>query len=75
MSYQDLVALVQSGKMTEADFSTELGDVVTGKAKGRTSADETWIGLNPAYGMLDVATANWVYERAVKMGVGTELQP
>lgn len=73
--YQDLVALVESGKMTEADFSTELGDVVTGKVKGRTSADEVWIGLNPAYGMLDVATANWVYERAVKKGVGTELQP
>ena len=73
--YQDLLALVESGKMTEADFSTELGDVVTGKVKGRASKDEVWIGLNPAYGMLDVATANWVYQRAVSMGVGTELQP
>lgn len=72
--YQDLVALVQSGKMSEADFSTELGDVVTGKVKTRTSAEEIWIGMNPAYGILDVATAAWVYERARKLGVGTELE-
>lgn len=72
--YQDLVALVQSGKMKESDFSTELGDVVSGKLKTRTSADEIWIGMNPAYGILDVATAAWVYERAKMMGVGTELE-
>ena len=72
--YQDLVALVQSGKMTEADLSTELADLVTGRANGRTGADEIWIGMNPAYGILDVATAAWVYERAKKLGVGTELE-
>jgi len=72
--YQDLVALVQSGKMTEAEFSTELGDIVTGKALGRTNAEEIWIGMNPAYGILDAATAAWVYERAKKLGVGTELE-
>ena len=31
--FQDLVELVQSGKMSESDFSTELADVVTGKVK------------------------------------------
>jgi len=72
--YQDLVALVQSGKMSEADFSTELADIVTGNAKGRSHAEEIWIGMNPAYGILDVATASWVYERAKKLGVGTELE-
>lgn len=72
--YQDLIALVQSGKMSEADFSTELADIVAGKAKGRTKAEEIWIGMNPAYGILDAATASWVYERAKKLGVGTELE-
>lgn len=66
--------MVQSGKMSEADFSTELGDVVAGKAKGRTGAEEIWIGMNPAYGILDVATAAWVYGRGKKLGVGTELE-
>lgn len=72
--YQDLVALVESGRMTEADFSTELGNIVTGRAKARTNAEEIWIGMNPAFGILDVATAAWVYERAKKLGVGTELE-
>jgi alanine dehydrogenase len=72
--YQDLVALVQSGKMSEPDFSTELADVVTGKIKARTNAEEIWIGMNPAYGILDVATAAWVYGRARRLGVGTELE-
>ena len=72
--YQNLVALVQSGKMSEPDFSTELGDVVTGKIKARTNAEEIWIGMNPAYGILDVATAAWVYGRARRLGVGTELE-
>jgi ornithine cyclodeaminase/alanine dehydrogenase-like protein (mu-crystallin family) len=73
--YQDLVELVESGKMSEAEFSTELAEVVTGKARGRTHADEIWIGMNPAYGILDVATADFVYRRAKAMRVGTELQP
>jgi len=73
--YQDLVELVQSGKMSEADFATELADVVTGKARGRAHADEIWIGMNPAYGILDVATADFVYRRARTIGIGTELEP
>ena len=72
--YQDLVALVESGRMTEADFATELGEVVAGKIPGRTNKDEIMVGLNPAYGILDVATAAWVYERAKQMGIGTELE-
>ena len=72
--YQDLVALVQSGKMSEPDFSTELGDVVTGKIKTGSNAEEIWIGMNPGYGILDVATAAWVYGRARRLGVGTELE-
>ncbi|MBM4260205.1 MAG: ornithine cyclodeaminase family protein [Deltaproteobacteria bacterium] len=71
--YQDLVELVRSGKMNEADFSTELGDVVAGRVKTRMSAEEIWIGMNPAYGILDVATAAWVCQKAKKLGVGTEL--
>ncbi|MBM4299190.1 MAG: ornithine cyclodeaminase family protein, partial [Deltaproteobacteria bacterium] len=61
------------GKMNEADFSTELGDVVAGRVKTRMSAEEIWIGMNPAYGILDVATAAWVCQKAKKLGVGTEL--
>lgn len=72
--YHALVELVEAGKLSEADFSTELGDIVTGKVAGRTSAEEIIVGLNPAFGILDAATAEFVYRRAKAMGVGTELE-
>jgi ornithine cyclodeaminase/alanine dehydrogenase-like protein (mu-crystallin family) len=31
--------------------------------------------LNPAFGILDAATAEFVYRRAKQMGIGTELEP
>lgn len=72
--YHSLVELVESGKLSEADFSVELGDIVTGKIPGRTRHDEIIVGLNPAFGILDAATAEFVYQRAKAMGVGTELE-
>ena len=73
--YHSLVELVDAGKLSEADFSTELGDIVTGKVPGRVSKDKIIVGLNPAFGILDAATAEFVYRRAKQMGIGTELEP
>lgn len=72
--YHALVELVEAGKLCEADFSTELGDIVSGNIPGRRSADEIIVGLNPAFGILDAATAEFVYRRAKAMGIGTELE-
>ena len=72
--YHSLVELVEAGKLSEANFSAELGDIVAGKMPGRTSADEIIVGLNPAFGILDAATAQFVYRRAKALGVGTELK-
>jgi ornithine cyclodeaminase/alanine dehydrogenase-like protein (mu-crystallin family) len=72
--YHALVELVEAGKLHEADFSTELGEIVAGIVAGRSSADEIIVGLNPAFGILDVATAEFVFRRAKAMGVGMELE-
>ena len=72
--YHSLVALVESGQLSVADFSTELGDIVSGKIPGRTRQDEIIVGLNPAFGILDAVTAEFVYRRAQALGVGTELE-
>jgi ornithine cyclodeaminase/alanine dehydrogenase-like protein (mu-crystallin family) len=72
--YHALVELVEAGKLSEADFSAELGDIVTGKIPGRTGPKEIIVGLNPAFGILDAATAEFVYRRAKAMGIGTELE-
>jgi len=73
--YHALVELVEAGKMREADFAAELGDIVAGKIPGRTDKSEIIIGMNPAFGILDAATADFVYRRAKAMGIGTELEP
>ena len=73
--YQSLVELLEKGDLTTEDFSTELGDIVSGRAAGRTTAEEIIVCLNPAFGVLDAAIAEYVYQRAVRMGVGLELQP
>ena len=54
---------------------TELADIVAGHAPGRTSADEIIVAINPAYGLLDAATAEFVYRKAKAAGVGVELAP
>ncbi|SRR5581483_2894579 len=53
---------------------TELPDVVLGRALGRTSPREIMVGLNPAYGILDAATAEFVYRKAVGAGIGVQLE-
>jgi alanine dehydrogenase len=57
-----------------ADF-TELADIVAGRKPGRTSPEEIIVAINPAYGVLDAATAEFVYRKAIVAGVGVELQP
>lgn len=67
--YLDWIA---DGKMTK-DMITDLGDVITGKAKGRESEDEIVLfgmGGQPVY---DVAWGYTVYKKALEMGLGTKL--
>lgn len=73
--YHALVELLKAGALTREDFSTELGDVVTGRAPGRTSRDQIFVCLNPAFGVLDAVLADYVYQKAKAMGVGLELPP
>ncbi|MGH7824361.1 MAG: ornithine cyclodeaminase family protein [Candidatus Binatia bacterium] len=73
--YHSLVELLDKGALSPEDFSEELGNIVTGTIKGRTTADEIIVCLNPAFGVLDAAIAEYVYQRALALGVGTELDP
>lgn len=57
----------------ETEF-LELADIVAGRVPGRGSADEIMVGLNPAYGVIDAAVARYVYDKAVRAGVGVELE-
>jgi ornithine cyclodeaminase/alanine dehydrogenase-like protein (mu-crystallin family) len=64
--FRDLVA---AGKLAWTDIR-ELGDFVTGKAKGRTSPSELTLFKSLGIALEDVAFAELVYQRALAAGAG-----
>ena len=65
--------LLASGKFKPADVAAEFCDVVAGKKAGRQSATEIILYESPGMGILDAGIGHWVYDRAVKKGLGTNL--
>lgn len=55
------------------DPYADLGEIVAGKKPGREDERERTICINLGLALDDMATAILVYERAQKMGIGTEL--
>ncbi len=70
-----VLELLESNGVAPAEFLTELGDIVVGRCPGRRTDQEIIACLNPAYGVLDTATADYVYRKALRLGIGTDLQP
>jgi ornithine cyclodeaminase/alanine dehydrogenase len=64
--FRDLVA---AGKLAWSDIR-ELGELVTGKAKGRTSPSELTLFKSLGIALEDVAFAELVYQRALAAGEG-----
>lgn len=65
--------LLESGKFKPSDVVAEFGDVVSGKNPGRVSRDDIILYESPGMGILDAGIGHWVYHRARKQGLGTEL--
>jgi alanine dehydrogenase len=61
--------LVAAGKLAWSDIR-ELGELVTGKAKGRTSPSELTLFKSLGIALEDVAFAEFVYQRALAAGAG-----
>ncbi len=68
----DLHHAIAAGTMTTGKVYAELGEVVSGRKQGRTSADEIIIFDSTGTGLQDVAAAIAVYRRALNAGVGTK---
>ena len=62
---------IEAGLMTAADVRAELGDVVTGRASGRSSDDEIVVFDSTGTALQDAAAAVLAYERALAGGRGT----
>jgi ornithine cyclodeaminase/alanine dehydrogenase-like protein (mu-crystallin family) len=68
-----LLQLVDEGKLTWEKVP-ELGDLVTGRCSGRDCLDDITVFRESQGGFGDVAFAAWVYEEALKKGLGRELE-
>jgi ornithine cyclodeaminase/alanine dehydrogenase-like protein (mu-crystallin family) len=71
--WQGVQDLLDNGELTPDDVSCGIGDIIVGRRPGRTSDDEIIVGVNPGNGIHDVAAGKFVYDRAVALGLGTEL--
>jgi alanine dehydrogenase len=70
----DIMIPVSEGAITENHFFAELGEIITGKKRGRT--DNKMITLFKSNGLAiqDAATAKIVYEKAVEKGIGVRVE-
>ncbi|HEY2922550.1 MAG TPA: ornithine cyclodeaminase family protein [Candidatus Binatia bacterium] len=68
-----LVELTSEGKLSWSRIP-ELGELVTGQVPGRTSRDEINIFRESQGGYGDMAFAAWLYEEAVRRGLGKRME-
>lgn len=64
---------LDDGLMRREDVHAELGDIVSGRRPGRSSAAEVIIFDSTGTALEDVAAASLVYERALEAGAGSEV--
>lgn len=68
--FGDLRHALDAGVIAEADVAAELGDIVAGRAPGRTSRDEVIVFDSTGLALQDVAAAAAVYRRATGAAAG-----
>ena len=69
----DLHHALAAGAMERGDVRAELGEVIAGRKRGRTSDDEVVVFDSTGMALQDVAAAVVVYERAVALGLGLKV--
>ena len=68
----DLQIPVENGEYSWDVVAGELGDVVNGKTKGRTSDDEVTLFKSVGLAVQDISCAALVYRQALENGIGVE---
>lgn len=63
---------LSQGLITEDDIAGSIGEIVTGRKKGRTSDEEITIFDSTGIALQDSATVPLEYQRAMEAGVGIE---
>jgi alanine dehydrogenase len=66
----DFLIPKKEGTVTDAHIIAEIGEVLTGRAKGRRSPDEVTLFKSLGLAVEDVASARHIYEKAKASGTG-----
>jgi ornithine cyclodeaminase/alanine dehydrogenase-like protein (mu-crystallin family) len=66
----DLHHAIDAGAMTREQVHAELGEVVSGRKRGRTNAAEIVVFDSTGTGLQDVAAAVATYRKAIDVRVG-----
>lgn len=70
----DIMIPIQEGAIDKSHMYAELGEIITGKKPARTSDKEITLFKSNGLAIQDAATAKLVYDKAVKAGIGTEIE-
>jgi len=62
------------GLLSKSDIWAEIGEIVAGIKPGRISDDEITVFVSTGLAIQDAVTANLVYQRALKLGVGRKIK-
>ena len=71
----DLRDAIESGAMTRDHIYAELGELAAGLKEGRSSSQEITIFKSVGIALQDIAVAVSLFENAVRLGLGTQLDP
>ena len=70
----DLIQPIQKGVFSADKVTGELGEVVSGKIPGRQSEDEITFFETTGSAVMDIVTAQRIYECAVSQGIGSIIE-
>lgn len=70
----DLIQPIQKGTFSADRVTGELGEVIFGKVPGRESDDEITFFETTGSAVLDIVTAQRIYECAVAQGIGSTIE-
>jgi ornithine cyclodeaminase/alanine dehydrogenase-like protein (mu-crystallin family) len=69
----DIIIPLKEGVIQRQDIRAELGEIITGKKPARTSLQEKTLFKSVGLGIQDAAVAKLVFEKAQRVGVGTQV--
>ncbi|ALM75100.1 ornithine cyclodeaminase family protein [Thermococcus barophilus] len=70
----DIIIPIKEGIIDESHIYAELGEIVSGAKKGRTSNEEITLFKSVGLAIEDAITAKLAYEKAIKENIGKEVE-